>query len=375
VRVAAKLPIADATFKFAFPAWKEGMVEPAIYRLPVHKWDVKPSLEHVKEMAIPDGYGIRGVLNDRKTMFITSHEKGHGLFFDTETGATKNGPQLAKGVEFTGFQASPDGRTIAYGENRLDRKTMDHGGMLVLWDLKVSKELARFEQSPSRASNPIAFSADGRKLYVTEHWRIGKGKDQTETTVWDLQSRQAVRRAHRRGTSVVVSPDRRVLATGVFDYSDSKTTTKVSLHDLDTNKLIEHLLDVNGAFYNLHFSPDGKLLLGAGQNDREIVVWDLAAKRVLRKLTHEEAEGIHSVAISPDSKRLAVSLGGSGNAQKLPGTIAVWDLMNGKRLTTLHGHTGAVWSVYFLSDRQLISYGFNEKLRFWNLERLDQATQ
>ena len=75
-----------------------------------------------------------------------------------------------------------------------------------------------------------------RRPQVVRHrvfGRIGKGKDQTETAVWDLQSRRAVRRAHQRGTSVVASPDRRVLATGVFDYSDSSTTTKVSLHDLD----------------------------------------------------------------------------------------------------------------------------------------------
>ena len=73
-------PIADAKLKFTFPAWKEGAVEPATYRLLVRKWDVKPSPEHVKEMAIPEGYSIRGVLNDRKTLFITSHQKGHGLF-------------------------------------------------------------------------------------------------------------------------------------------------------------------------------------------------------------------------------------------------------------------------------------------------------
>jgi sugar lactone lactonase YvrE len=372
VRVAANLRSADAQLKFAFPAWKEGAVEPATYRLLVRKWDVKPSPEHVKVMALPEGYGIRGILNDRKTLFITSHEKGHGLFFDTESGATKNGPQLAKGVEFSGFQAAPDGRTIAYGENRLDRKTMDHGGALVLWDLKDSKELAKFEETPSRASSPIAFSADGRKLYVSEYWRIGRGKDQSETAVWDLQSRRAVRHALPRGSSVNASPDRRCFATGVCDYSNNRAKTKVSLHDPDTGKLLEEFPPIEGAFHNLLFSPDGKLLIGAGQ-ERTIVVWDAAAKRVLRRLIHEEAEGIHSIAVSPDSKLLAVSLGGSGNAQKLPGTIAVWSLTDGKRLTTLHGHNGAVWSVRFLADRRLISNGLYAKLRFWDLGKLDSS--
>lgn len=374
MRVAANLPIADATFKFAFPAWKEGAVEPATYRLLVRKWDVKLSAEHVKEMAIPEGYSIRGVLNDRKTLFAINHEKGSCLFFDTETGATKTGPQVAKGVEFGSFQVSPDGLTIAYGENRLNRTTGDLGGALVLWDLKSSKETARLEQSPSRASSPIAFSTDGRKLYVTEYWRIGRGKDQSELAVWDLDTRRAVRRQRPRLASVVASPDRRFFASGVFDYASERTTTKIELHDPDSGKLVDEFPPIESGFYNLLFSPDGKLLIGAGQ-ERTIVAWDVAAKREVRRLLHEETEGVHSVAVSPDSKLLAVSLGGSGNANKLPGTIAVWNLQDGKRLATLHGHHGAVWSVHFLADRRLISNGFNEKLRFWNLERLDQAAK
>src|SRR5262249_28661097 len=56
-------------------------------------------------------------------------------------------------------------------------------------------------------------------------------------------------------------------------------------------------------------------------------------------------EGVTSLALSGDGKRLFSGSGAFGGKFNIPGEIKVWDLEVGKETLTLRGHTGPVTSL------------------------------
>jgi hypothetical protein len=76
--------------------------------------------------------------------------------------------------------------------------------------------------------------------------------------------------------------------------------------------------------------------------------------------TLEHTETVHSVALSPDGKKLAV--GTSDQTAKL------WDVMTGQELLTLKGHTAEVWAVAFSPDgRKLATGSPDQTAKLWDV--------
>jgi RNA polymerase sigma factor (sigma-70 family) len=76
-------------------------------------------------------------------------------------------------------------------------------------------------------------------------------------------------------------------------------------------------------------------------------------------------DGVMAMAFSPDGKR--VLSGGACYGDGDP-TVRLWDVATGKELLKLHGHTGGVYSLAFLSGKRAVSGGAEGTIRIWDLE-------
>ena len=100
-----------------------------------------------------------------------------------------------------------------------------------------------------------------------------------------------------------------------------------------------------GSVWGVSFSPDGRLLATASE-DETAWVWDPATGEHLRTLAGH-ADGVRGVAFSPDGRLLATA--------SRDETARVWDPATGKRRRMLTGHTGSVWGVSFSPDGRLLA--------------------
>jgi WD40 repeat protein/beta-lactamase regulating signal transducer with metallopeptidase domain len=113
----------------------------------------------------------------------------------------------------------------------------------------------------------------------------------------------------------------------------------------------------SSAYHAASLSPDGSRLAVA--DGATVVVWDLAAKRVLFTLTGH-AEVVNAVTFSPDGSRIATA----GN----DAVAILWDATDGRRLRTLVGHGNWVLAAAFSPDgKTLATGGYDKTVRLWDV--------
>jgi WD40 repeat protein len=121
---------------------------------------------------------------------------------------------------------------------------------------------------------------------------------------------------------------------------------------------IRHLQGHGHSVNSLAFSPNGSRL-ASGSADKTIKLWDVREGRLLSTL-QEHGHYVYSVAFSPDGSRLA-----SGSGDK---TIKLWDVREGRLLSTLQGHGNLVSSVAFSPDGSRLASGSNDNtIKLWDV--------
>jgi len=152
--------------------------------------------------------------------------------------------------------------------------------------------------------------------------------------------------------SVAFTPDSQTLASSGFNGV-------VRLWDVSTGKL-KLTLPKTGNGFSIAYSPDGKMLAGSGL--KTIKFWDAETGQHKRTLENPQDkidfEGgffsmIGSIAYSPDGRTLA-------SAEDDNEKIHLWDLETGQIKQTYSGHKWDIESIAFSPDGKTLASGSND---------------
>ena len=112
------------------------------------------------------------------------------------------------------------------------------------------------------------FSADNRTLVSCANEFV---------YVWDVETgklRRKIRRSHKWGSYLAVSPDGKTLATSDYRSADDYGTNAIRVYDLDTGEELLSLDPGDDRAVVLAFSPDGAKLF-SGFHRGSATVWDI----------------------------------------------------------------------------------------------------
>jgi WD40 repeat protein len=241
---------------------------------------------------------------------------------------------------------TPDGTRIV---------TVDHGGMVRVWDTRPQQLGERATLSVDVGAFDVALSPDEQQVAI--------GSVTGPAGIWSLASGERLHTFAGGGPvyRVAYSPDGQRLATAGAD-------NHIRVWDIPSGRellaFVGHEAGVASGLFpgtlGVAYSPDGSRLVSAGA-DGVAKVWDAASGAELLALRGQEG-GLLSVAYSPDGRFIATT-----NDQP-DSTVMVWDAQTGAEVYTLGGHPAHIWGVAFSPDSAtLVTGGARGVIMAWDM--------
>lgn len=204
-------------------------------------------------------------------------------------------------------------------------------------------------QGHQEAIASLSISADGQLL--------ASGSWDHKLKIWDLKTGQAINTtdAHDQAVLAVVFTKQDSgyhLASGSFDHT-------IKLWSLSDESLRLNLLLTahTGSVHALTFAPQASLLL-SGSYDQSLKQWQIEGEMVAS--SYEALGAIYALALDPDEQFIA-SAGGDG-------TISLWELRTGEKITNLGGNISSVKSLAISPDGQILGAGcVDGSIKLWQL--------
>ena len=146
-------------------------------------------------------------------------------------------------------------------------------------------------------------------------------------------------------------------------YQKPSRPGEVKLWDTASGELLADLKGHADVVRGVAVSPDGRWA-ASGSDDRTVKVWDLEPAKEVATLTL--AEGVRSVAFSPDSPTLAIA--GGDALQTKPGEVILWDVKSRHAAgACLKATRATVLAVVFAPDGQCLATGSSDgTVRLWD---------
>jgi WD40 repeat protein len=264
-------------------------------------WDLENASVIADSLGLYDAGSVAAVTTDGSTIAVADYKGNVSVL-----GATIDEPFKANLKEVRSLAFSPDGAVLAsVGDDNIIQLRTWNG---TTWN------------TPKRSLPTQPQSIDRIAFNPTDNNILASGQGDGSTLLWNRASGQAAPgpiKLDSGATALVWSRDGKKLAVG--GGSEIVLWNGVNSRQFEPAEM--HRGDVLG----LAFSPDGKLLASAGDDD-VVILWEAETGRVVHRLREHKAR-VRDVAFSPDGKVLA-----SCSDDK---SIILWDVGTGTSIQPL----------------------------------------
>ena len=253
--------------------------------------------------------------------------------------------------ELAGHRGNVD--SLAFSSDGAQLATASLDGTIKLWNLADRKERLTL-RGYDCCAQAVAFRPDGKALAS-----LGFGPD---LILWELPSGKKLQTFKGEGDvskRVFFSPDGRWVAAAAINRIRDGS---LSLWDLETGQLHSTLRAGNGMY---SFSPDSKKIIFAGnaggsRGGRQIVVWDIAGKKIEQTTEASDLPFLGVGELSPDGRVFALAVTSDGRGgQQTKAVVSLWGLAERRVIYQLDfGDAGGATHLAFASDgRTLLGVG------------------